>query len=121
MGGLVPAPDHLHPRFAVLDEPHPESFSRGVTGTGNIRIALVLEPVFHDIPGELVSELEGLDEPLPLEIAQAPLSRQKHRVVETREGLPEILEPLFPPDVGVHWKSIAKRHVPRHDARGCAR
>lgn len=109
MEGLVSAPDHVHPDLAILDETHPKSLAGSVPRTGNLETPLVVEPVFHEIPGQLVGELESLDEPLTLQIAQVPLPQQEDRVVKAPKGFPEVREPPFPADVGVHTRSIAKR------------
>jgi len=53
--------------------------------------------LYHLHPGFAI-----LDQPLPLQITQRSLPRQKHRLVEASKGFPEIGKPLFPADVVVH-------------------
>ena len=92
---LVAALEHLHPPLAIVDQVSSKSFAGRVTGTRDRGISLIFEVILHDVPGQLMGELEGLDQPQLFDLRQGPLPAQFHRSGELLKRLLVVTEALL--------------------------
>ena len=111
VGGLVAAADHVHPAFTVGNEAFVEGFPGGIAGARNGRVALVKEIIPHDVPGEFVSEFEGLDEPLLLQIGQWAPAGQICGGGEGGQSSGVVRQALLPADVLGHGALLSGLRV----------
>ena len=92
--------DHLHPRLAILDQATGKSRPRRFHRAVEIRHTVHLQEILQRIPGQLMRELKGLDQPLLLQLRKLPLPRQHRTLAELRIGTLEVIKTLNPANVG---------------------
>ena len=100
VGGPVAIGDHVHPGLAVVDEAVFEGHPCRVFRADEAHETFVLQKVFEHIPGEFMSKLKTLDQPLLFQVGQWAGPGQFHRRDQCLEGSAEVLEALAPSDFG---------------------
>lgn len=102
VGGEVSGLDHLHPGFAIINQPALEGGTGRVAGADQADNALILQVVLKDIPGQFVGVFKALNGALLFQFGKGARAGQIDRLLEFQKNLAEVVETLFPADIGVN-------------------
>ena len=70
MRGFISACEHVEPGITIVNQATLKGFLDGISGSGEVGVALVLQVVFQGVPRELISILKRLDKALSFQLRE---------------------------------------------------